>query len=877
MKRTRCGAMQALPGPCGRAMLSAMAMALALASLFSAQAEAAPLQPRVAIDKQRAVFSVAGTAALDRLVVKFAEGSDVVQTVRGVMASRNPAVQAELRAIEALARSEGMSLGKLFSRFDAEQLAALKRSIESHSGEQLADLSLYFELPVPARMGRDRLARIVEFLNKQNAVEIAYASAPPQLAAVSKPTTTTLSYDSNQGYRQAAPSGIDAIYAATVAGGRGVDVRIADVEGGWRMTHEDMPVIKNLGGAMGDPAWVHHGTAVVGVMGARNNAWGVTGIVPDASFSVSGIANASPADAILKAGLEAGRGGVLLVELQQVGPADSSACSCNQAQCNSLPMEYWPAEFDAIKYLTAQGVTVVEAAGNGSVNLDDPVYNNYFNRSVRDSGAILVAASAAYTRTPACFTNHGSRIDAHGWGESVTTLGYGDLSGTSEDKLYTATFSGTSSATPIVAGAVAAVQGVNLVRKGDYLSPAAVRTLLRNTGTPQSGSLATAIGPLPNLKAALTSITPATTGVVTISGTILSGTTATSFTSIGGSGASCSINAAAGTYSCTVPNGWSGTLTPLRSSYSFTPASRSYAGVQANRTAQNFQIAPTASQISISGVVSNNGAPLSNVQIQASSTSGTATCTSTQLNGSYSCAVSAGWSGQLGAVATGYTFVPASRSFTNVSVSQTSQSFSTPVLTHTATVYYKRGFATPHIHYRPNGGSWTALPGKAMIDDEAYCGYSRYSIELGSATSVEVAFNDGGGNWDSNYGANYWFGEGASTYNAGTTTSGVPPAVPCKQTVTFKVSATTVWGENIYLIGNIPELGSWDAARAVQMSATGYPVWDVSLPLSVPSTFEYKYIRKNSTGAVTWEGGYNRSLSLSGGAALIQDDGSFRP
>jgi hypothetical protein len=70
----------------------------------------------------------------------------------------------------------------------------------------------------------------------------------------------------------------------------------------------------------------------------------------------------------------------------------------------------------------------------------------------------------------------------------VTTTGYGDLqSGRNEDRWYTGSFAGTSSATPIVAGALACVQGVHSAHLFDErLTPSTARRLLRETGTPQT-------------------------------------------------------------------------------------------------------------------------------------------------------------------------------------------------------------------------------------------------------------------------------------------------------------------------------------------------------------------------------------------------------
>jgi hypothetical protein len=70
--------------------------------------------------------------------------------------------------------------------------------------------------------------------------------------------------------------------------------------------------------------------------------------------------------------------------------------------------------------------------------------------------------------------------------------------------LYTSTFNGTSSATPIVAAACAAVQGAYRSRHGggQVLEPAELRALLQTTGSPQTGANQN-IGPLPNLAFAI--------------------------------------------------------------------------------------------------------------------------------------------------------------------------------------------------------------------------------------------------------------------------------------------------------------------------------------------------------------------------------------
>jgi len=73
--------------------------------------------------------------------------------------------------------------------------------------------------------------------------------------------------------------------------------------------------------------------------------------------------------------------------------------------------------------------------------------------------------------------------------------------GTDQRQWYTTCFGGTSSASPIVAGAAAAVQGVRRARGLPLLSSFRMRELLRDTGVAQAAGHQ--VGPLPNLREAI--------------------------------------------------------------------------------------------------------------------------------------------------------------------------------------------------------------------------------------------------------------------------------------------------------------------------------------------------------------------------------------
>jgi hypothetical protein len=322
-------------------------------------------------------------------------------------------------------------------------------------------------------------------------------------------------YQSYQLYLNAAPIGIDAKYAWGLAGGRGQNVQILDVEYSWNGGHVDLPSIQLIYGieylGYGDD----HGTAVNGEIVAKPDGVGVTGISNQskAKFSSpcpnSDCIGYNPAGAINAAKTNSLYGDVILIEQQ------TSVCGTT----NYGPLEWIQSVYDAIKLATASGRIVVEAAGNGNVNLDGSNCNNLFNRSYRDSGAIIVGAGAPpgwsqTARSRMYFSSYGSRVDVQGYGAGVYTTGYGDLyTGTGKNEWYTDKFSGTSSASPIVAGAAALLSSVAQAR-GISLTPIHVRYKLVSTGSPQQAAvgfpITEHIGPLPNVKGAINTLTSPT-------------------------------------------------------------------------------------------------------------------------------------------------------------------------------------------------------------------------------------------------------------------------------------------------------------------------------------------------------------------------------
>jgi hypothetical protein len=465
-----------------------------------------------------------------QLVVVVKRDAGLEATRSGITSSAG----ADVGPLQSLLAVEGVTLEPLFwVGEDRPRATAATRAVE------VPDLSVYFRVDAPD----ERLDELASRLQELDVVEAAYVKPPAEPALMQFDVTAppaqpgypmmlrygpalmqfnamapraeeapaaSPDYTSRQGYLKPATLGVDAPYAWTLPGGSGAGVNVIDIEWGWRFTHEDL--LQSQGGVISgtNSSDSNHGTAVIGEIGGDRNSFGVVGISPDAVVRSVSLVTHDTSEAIHIAANHLSPGDIILLEVHRPGPRASQG----SGQFGYIAIEWWPDDFDAIRYAVGKGIIVVEAAGNGGQNLDDAIYDtrpgnfppswrNPFNPPNPSSDAVVVGAGMppsgthgrnfqpgwgdVYADRGRCFfSNYGARVDAQGWGWEVTTTGYGDLQGGADaDKWYTDQFSGTSSASPILVGTLACVEGVLRAGGKPLLTSARARRLLRATGSPQ--------------------------------------------------------------------------------------------------------------------------------------------------------------------------------------------------------------------------------------------------------------------------------------------------------------------------------------------------------------------------------------------------------
>ncbi|GAB4115013.1 MAG: hypothetical protein Tsb0027_04810 [Wenzhouxiangellaceae bacterium] len=331
------------------------------------------------------------------------------------------------------------------------------------------------------------------------------------------PPSPTPDFSPLQDYRTPDP-GADFAFAHDL-GLSGQGIRLTEVSITWDELHEDLinevsleaglPIDALIGFGVFDSfdAWKNHGTATLGMVLSGSNGFGTTGMAwgaegylyptwvrtaqnPTQQRFEEALCNALADSALTAPGM------VVYLEHQT---------------SNFEPRETEMPTWDLFRMGTDAGVVVLAVAGNGDLDLDSGAFSIW--RSWGDSGAIMVGAGSADSLHNRMLypsfgqgSNYGSRVDVQGWGERVVTTGSnGDLATVDGDihRKYTQSFSGTSSATPMIAAGAVLLQQYATLQGFDALDSRDMRSLLTHTGITQGVQVAGEIGPFIDVRSAI--------------------------------------------------------------------------------------------------------------------------------------------------------------------------------------------------------------------------------------------------------------------------------------------------------------------------------------------------------------------------------------
>ncbi|WP_017906572.1 carbohydrate-binding protein [Pseudomonas asplenii] len=420
----------------------------------------------------------------------------------GVGAAGSDAVIVLLRANPQVAATRAQDFGAL-RQLQAEpgfapvfQLPAARSVADTHAFERHR-LDRYYRITITGRSEAEVQA-LLDQLKLNPLVQRAYVEPEPvsleqgepprvpepEMARQAGQRGTPPDYTGRQNYLLSPEpvepyklGGLDALALRRYPGGYGENVRvISDEIDHWAYDHVDLPKPFVTHWKLREHEVGHHDTASAGVMFSLDNDYGTVGFVPRAMAGYTKFGTGG----LLDLGPQLKPGDVVQVGVHySVGRLPESVCPATPCY---MPVEYSDAILDEISWLTQEkGVHVVIAAANGNINLDDPYFGGRYDPQLLDSGSIYAGGAYPTTGARAWYSEYGKRVGMFSWGSNVTTTSYSPANPTT---LYTHTYSGTSSANPILAGAVALMQSIANANGIGPVPPKIMRRILQETGHP---------------------------------------------------------------------------------------------------------------------------------------------------------------------------------------------------------------------------------------------------------------------------------------------------------------------------------------------------------------------------------------------------------
>ena len=235
---------------------------------------------------------------------------------------------------------------------------------------------------------------------------------------------------------------------------KGEGVNIAIVDDGLQYSHPDLTdnvITSRNHSYYGDDVYREnetHGTAVAGLIAARDNEIGVRGAAPRASIYAYDLLAGRLSDAGIEDAMTRDRG-VTAISSNSWGHHDLGRLFPNAATTDAALVRGVQEGFGG------KGISYVFAAGNGALRTDNSNFDGYNNHY-----AVISACSVNIGGVRSGYSEPGANLWVCAPSDDSSREYAGITTTTTRDR-YTTNFGGTSAAAPIVSGVIALVRATN--------------------------------------------------------------------------------------------------------------------------------------------------------------------------------------------------------------------------------------------------------------------------------------------------------------------------------------------------------------------------------------------------------------------------------
>lgn len=312
------------------------------------------------------------------------------------------------------------------------------------------------------------------FAGRFSAAQVSKLMSDPQVNWIEEDQVVTIG-------AQTLTPGVDRIdaeqnasFTATTAT-TGVNVDIAIIDTGIDLTHPDLNVVKNVSYVTGAKTGNDdngHGSHCAGIAAARNNTVGVVGVAPGARLWAVKVLdrNGSGSMSNVIKGVDYVTANAAAIEVANMSLGGGNSDALNLAIANSVGK--------GVVYAVAAGNSAIDAGSSSPANSPNVLCVSAIVDTDGKPGHLGAGTSYGADDTFATFSNYGAVVDIAAPGVNIYSTYKGGA--------Y-ATMSGTSMASPHVAGAVALYLATR-TKPTNSTEVAAVRAAIISAATPQGGT-----------------------------------------------------------------------------------------------------------------------------------------------------------------------------------------------------------------------------------------------------------------------------------------------------------------------------------------------------------------------------------------------------